>query len=285
MLKSFIHSKLFRKSFLGEMCDLFLVRHGQTIQNKNRIIQGQIDGTLTETGRAQATEIGQLFKSVQFDRVYCSDLGRTRETFEFISREFDLPENPKPTVEYLKLLRERSFGVYEGRPCEDYKQLRKKEELFSRTFRSEKGESDEDVYKRALLFLRVIIEKYLKKKADGPASEETKEETNLDGGSLSQTKKKGGTPTQATSPLKKVMIVSHGGFLREFFYVFQNWNVEESKKNFDFFSSAPNCSISTISVFCEKTGAACDEKCQNDSCIRFVLKEKHSVAHQKHKNQ
>lgn len=59
---------------------LFLVRHGQTEANLNRIYSGQRDVMLTDNGRAQAVAIRPVLANMKFDRVYSSDLTRAIET-------------------------------------------------------------------------------------------------------------------------------------------------------------------------------------------------------------
>lgn len=60
------------------------VRHGQTFDNLNHILAGHQPGKLTETGIEQAYYTGDQLKNSQFDHIYVSDLGRTRETYEGI---------------------------------------------------------------------------------------------------------------------------------------------------------------------------------------------------------
>lgn len=59
---------------------LYLIRHGQTYGNAERIVQGWTDVDLTELGRAQAARAGMLVKGIEFERIFCSDLQRTRTT-------------------------------------------------------------------------------------------------------------------------------------------------------------------------------------------------------------
>ena len=90
---------------------LFLVRHGETMFNAKRIIQGWCDSPLTDTGRAQASRVGGYFarKGITFDHAYASPSGRTRETIECIT---SMPYTPDDR------LRELFFGAYEGeRDC------------------------------------------------------------------------------------------------------------------------------------------------------------------------
>ena len=60
------------------MVDFWLVRHGQTFANFERIIQGHGGGELTELGIEQAKKIGLRLKNEQFNLVCVSDLNRTR---------------------------------------------------------------------------------------------------------------------------------------------------------------------------------------------------------------
>lgn len=87
---------------------LYLVRHGQTEWNVKEIFQGQDDSPLTETGLHQAHEIGELFKTTEFDAVYSSDMGRAKATAEIIAQHHHLKVNDTP------LIRERYFGKYQG---------------------------------------------------------------------------------------------------------------------------------------------------------------------------
>ena len=59
---------------------LFLVRHGQTTANVERIFAGQADVMLTEQGRQEALAIRPVLADFTFDKVYTSDLTRAIET-------------------------------------------------------------------------------------------------------------------------------------------------------------------------------------------------------------
>ena len=53
----------------SNIVDMWVVRHGQTVDNVNGIYQGQTEGKLTETGISQAIRVGQRLASERFDRV------------------------------------------------------------------------------------------------------------------------------------------------------------------------------------------------------------------------
>ena len=67
------------------MIKLYLVRHGETVANKAHILQGQTDGELNETGRAQAREVREKMKGSAIDVYVASDLQRAVETCRIIA--------------------------------------------------------------------------------------------------------------------------------------------------------------------------------------------------------
>ena len=86
---------------------LYLVRHGQTIFNQERRIQGWCDSPLTPLGIYQAKHAAMYFQQhdIHFDHAYCSTSERTSDTLENIT---DLPYTR------LKGLKEFHFGKLEG---------------------------------------------------------------------------------------------------------------------------------------------------------------------------
>lgn len=67
------------------MLQVYLVRHGETLWNAARRIQGQSDSALTEKGEQQAYQVGQRVKNLGITHVITSDLGRTRRTAEIVA--------------------------------------------------------------------------------------------------------------------------------------------------------------------------------------------------------
>ena len=61
---------------------IYFVRHGQTFDNFNNIIQG--NGDLTPLGVEQAKETAVKLKDVKFDICFCSPLKRTKQTLKEI---------------------------------------------------------------------------------------------------------------------------------------------------------------------------------------------------------
>ena len=56
--------------------DLYLMRHGQTLFNLRRKIQGWCDSPLTDFGIEQAKAAGEYFKEIELDHLYCSTAER-----------------------------------------------------------------------------------------------------------------------------------------------------------------------------------------------------------------
>ena len=63
---------------------LYMVRHGETECNVNRVYYGSLDVPITENGRRQAEAVGDMLCDVVFDKVIVSGLCRTRQTAEAI---------------------------------------------------------------------------------------------------------------------------------------------------------------------------------------------------------
>ena len=72
-------------------CRLLLVRHGETVDNVNRIMQGQTQGRLTLNGIEQARELGRQLRGEHIDVFLSSDLARAVETLRIIVEERPTP--------------------------------------------------------------------------------------------------------------------------------------------------------------------------------------------------
>ena len=94
---------------------IFLVRHGETVDNALQIMQGQTQGCLNERGREQALQVAGRLASADIDAVVASDLHRAVQTAEIIAAPHGLPVTTTP------LLRERDWGSFTGRYIPDLK--------------------------------------------------------------------------------------------------------------------------------------------------------------------
>ena len=87
------------------MMELILSRHGETLENQQHILQGQLPGTLSPLGIAQAEET--------IDNIVSSDLARSYNTALAVARKHGLTPHPTP------LLREMDWGIYTGKRLDD----------------------------------------------------------------------------------------------------------------------------------------------------------------------
>ncbi len=85
----------------------YLMRHGQTLFNLRRKIQGASDSPLTELGIEQAKIAGEYLKDIDFDHYYSSTAERASDTLELAVGH---------DIEYTRLkgLKEMNFGIFEG---------------------------------------------------------------------------------------------------------------------------------------------------------------------------
>ncbi len=90
------------------MTTLYLVRHGETVDNVNQILQGQGQGELNENGIRQAEALREQLRDHHVDVFVASDLKRSVDTCRIIAAPHGLP------VETTPLLRERDWGDFTG---------------------------------------------------------------------------------------------------------------------------------------------------------------------------
>ncbi len=148
-------------------CTLYIARHGETEFNVQKILQGHCDSPLTLKGLGQAENLAEGLKSVNFDMIYSSDLLRAKRTAEIVKLERDL------AIITTKVLRERFYGDYDGRPNQDYVAARDKlvaelkifTEADKRSLKVDpKAESVDELMLRFITFLREIAVANLNKK-------------------------------------------------------------------------------------------------------------------------
>lgn len=101
------------------MLRLFLVRHGQSVWNDEKRIQGQQDIPLGDEGRKQAIALGERLKGRQFQACFSSPLKRATETAELILKASG---NSIPIITLPELM-ERNFGDWEGKSIDDLQLL------------------------------------------------------------------------------------------------------------------------------------------------------------------
>ena len=92
---------------------IIAIRHGETAWNVNARIQGQLDIGLNETGRWQAHRVALALAGEPIQAIYSSDLLRAWDTALSIANATGL------AVQTVEGLRERGFGMFEGKTFQE----------------------------------------------------------------------------------------------------------------------------------------------------------------------
>uniref|UniRef100_A0A8B9RJ80 fructose-2,6-bisphosphate 2-phosphatase n=2 Tax=Astyanax mexicanus TaxID=7994 RepID=A0A8B9RJ80_ASTMX len=139
---------------------LTLLRHGETQYNKDKLLQGQgIDTPLSEVGKRQAEAAGHYLQDLRFTNVFASNLQRAIQTAEIILRNNVQSSNVEIVLD--PLLRERGFGVAEGRPKEDLKNMANAAGQACRDFTPPGGETLKEVKTRFQKFLKSMFQRMI----------------------------------------------------------------------------------------------------------------------------
>jgi probable phosphoglycerate mutase len=128
---------------------IYLLRHGQTEGNRDRLYQGGCDSPLTELGENQARRVGRalakMLEEPQDWRIVASPLGRTRRTAELVAAELPAP----PPISFDPRLAEVTFGEWDGRGVAEIQALWPADlDHLERPFNTPGGESYADVSRR-----------------------------------------------------------------------------------------------------------------------------------------
>jgi broad specificity phosphatase PhoE len=87
---------------------LYLIRHGQTDWNLEGRWQGHADVPLNQIGLQLSARLAQALAGVGLTAIYCSDLGRARQTAQLLAEATGL------TVQVDARLREIDQGEWQG---------------------------------------------------------------------------------------------------------------------------------------------------------------------------
>ncbi|MFZ8856554.1 MAG: 2,3-bisphosphoglycerate-dependent phosphoglycerate mutase [Candidatus Nanopusillus sp.] len=138
---------------------LCLIRHGESLWNKENRFTGWVDVPLTDNGREQAKKVGEILKSlnIKFDIAYTSLLSRAIETLEIIIKTLGYNI---PVIKDISL-NERHYGDLQGLNKDKVAEIYGKEQvkLWRRSLKARppNGESLEDTQKRTIPFFERAI--------------------------------------------------------------------------------------------------------------------------------
>ena len=191
--------------------ELWVIRHGETIENHTRTIAGQNASGLTERGREQARLLSQRLQDVKFSGIYISDLNRTKQTADAVLKAMG-PGTPAFTDSRL---REKAAGKYEGNKIGYIEQMTRLSGQSHRAFRPPGGESWEDVALRSRSFMREVLHRYCTSSDQHgrPSSNRGYDST---GRSTPLGVNYNAGSADAQGEPKRVLIITHGGFISEF---------------------------------------------------------------------
>jgi len=97
-------------SDLTDKVRIYLLRHGETDLNALGVLQGSIEEPLNGVGRQQAQDAARVLSKLGIERIISSPQSRARQTADIVAEVLHI------NIEENALLRERDWGIYEGRP-------------------------------------------------------------------------------------------------------------------------------------------------------------------------
>ncbi len=143
------------------MARIFLVRHGETEDNKNHIFSGWRESDLTPQGVEEVKQIAEKLKNEKITKAYESDQVRSKHTLEIILaghlEKVEVVTDPR--------IKERDYGGLTGKNKDEVDMQNPAQyKLWHRSYdvTPPNGESLKDVEKRVLEFLRDEMPKWEK---------------------------------------------------------------------------------------------------------------------------
>jgi len=140
------------------MTTIMLIRHGDTDWNVEEIFRGRADVELNETGIKQAQLLARYLERMPIEAVYSSPLKRALKTAEIIASSHNV--DVIPSQELIDF----DYGEWQGMSHDAVRQKHKA--LYDEWLKNPhlvkmpKGESLDDVKKRAISLVNVVSAKY-----------------------------------------------------------------------------------------------------------------------------
>ncbi|GAA0739317.1 alpha-ribazole phosphatase [Clostridium oceanicum] len=137
--------------------NIYLLRHGETKENKEKKYYGKLDSRLNSIGINQAKKAGKYLKNIKFSKVYISERERCKETLKIAfenkgNEEFEIIKDAR--------INELDFGEFEGKSYKEIKKSFPKEctqwEDDWKGFTPPKGESAVNFFNRVKSFMKDI---------------------------------------------------------------------------------------------------------------------------------
>lgn len=140
------------------MTKIFLLRHGETEWNIEKVFRGRAEVPLTENGKMQAKFAAEHLKGKGIKAIYTSPLIRAKETADIVAEVLNLKCISDERITGL------NFGEWQGRPYseieKEYPDEFRKYKTAPHEFKSPNGETLDEAMKRSLNLLTDIESKY-----------------------------------------------------------------------------------------------------------------------------
>lgn len=130
---------------------VYFLRHGEAQSNANHFYAGQTDAALTARGLEQAKQVAPMLQHIHFDKVFCSDLQRAKNTAAMAL--------PHCECEYTKNIREIHVGSVAGLYLDECEKLYGDQYWYARNntdYSAFGGESNAQLKARAKAFLDLL---------------------------------------------------------------------------------------------------------------------------------
>jgi probable phosphoglycerate mutase len=136
---------------------IFVIRHGETDNNKAGIIQGRsINASINQLGRQQAESICEAVKPFTIQKIVASGLKRTHETAQPLADYLNLSIEKHPELDEI------DFGILEGKSFSDIEvemqEVHDKWVSGNVDFAPKNGESPREVFERANTKVQEVLQ-------------------------------------------------------------------------------------------------------------------------------
>jgi len=149
------------------MSKLVIVRHGQSVWNKENKFTGWVDVDLAEKGVEEANRAGELLKDYKFDAAFTSVLKRANRTLDIILDKIGQTDIP---ITYNEALNERMYGDLQGKNKDEMREEYGEEQvhIWRRSYDVQPpgGESLKDTAERVLPYFEKEIVPMIKEGKD-----------------------------------------------------------------------------------------------------------------------
>lgn len=134
--------------------NIYLLRHGQTEENRRGTYYGNLDISLNAIGISQGNKAKEFFNDIELDKVFVSDKKRTSEMAKLVLGQAEIQ------IIQDNRINETNFGDFEGKTYEEIKNIYPEECLCWQNnwmeFVPPNGESYIELCKRVKSFMEDI---------------------------------------------------------------------------------------------------------------------------------